>query len=88
MVSDRELVAVSTCQREGNKVYCGNRSCDFPCNPYKGTVRAFAYCAGNILEKTGEYTTKVTNIVDFDPNGSIPDFMKKKMATMRASALA
>lgn len=88
MVSDRELVAVFTYQREGNKVYFGNRSCDYPCNSYKGTVRGFAHCGGYILEKIGESTTKMTNIMDMDLNGSIPGFVTKKMATMRASALA
>lgn len=76
-----------TYQREGNKVYFGNRSCEFPCNSYKGTVRAFAYCGGTILEKTGENTTKMINIMDLDLSGSIPDFVKNKMATMRASAM-
>lgn len=88
MVSDRELVVVFTFHREGNKVYFGNRSCEYPCNVYKDTVRAFAHCAGYILEKVGENTTKLTNIMDFDPNGSIPGFVKNKMLTMRASALA
>lgn len=31
MVSDREIVAAFTYSREGNKVYCGNKSCDYPC---------------------------------------------------------
>ncbi len=51
-------------------------------------MRAFAHCGGYILERTGESTTKLTNIMDFDPNGSIPDFVKNKMGTKRASALA
>lgn len=88
MVSDRELVAVFTFHREGDKIYFGNRSCDYPCNPYKDTVRSFAHCGGYIIEKTGENTTKVVNIVDVDVNGSIPGFMKSKMSTMRAGVLA
>ncbi len=32
-VSNRELVAVFTFLQEGNKIYLGNRSFDFPCKP-------------------------------------------------------
>lgn len=88
MVSDRELVAVYTFHREGNKIYFGNRSCEFACAAYPDTVRAFAHCGGYILEKIGENATKVTNIVDLDMNGSIPNFVKNKLAMIRASVLA
>jgi hypothetical protein len=40
------------------------------------------------LEKTGANTTKLTNIVDIDMNGSIPGFVKNKMAVQRASMMA
>ena len=50
MVSDRQLVAVSTFHRESDtKIYIGNRSCDYPCKTYKDTVRAFAHCGGLIV---------------------------------------
>lgn len=88
MVSDREMVAVFTFQREGNKIYFGNRSCDYPCQSYNDTVRAFAHCGGYILEKVGENSARLINIMDMDPNGSIPGFMKNKMAVMRASTLS
>jgi hypothetical protein len=88
MVSDREMIAVFTFHREGDKIYFGNRSCEYPCKPFPDTVRAFAHCGGYIMEKTGENTTKLVSIVDIDVNGSIPGFMKNKMATMRANTLA
>lgn len=88
LVSDRELVGVFTFHRQGNKIYFGNRSCEFPCASYADTVRAFAHCGGYILEKIDENRTKVSNIVDIDMNGSIPGFVKNKLAVMRASILA
>ena len=49
MVSDRQLVVVYTYSREGNKLYFGNKSCDYPCQAYKDTVRAIAHCGGYIV---------------------------------------
>jgi hypothetical protein len=88
MISDRELVVVFTFHRDGNKIYLGNRSCEFPCKIEKDAVRAFAHCGGYILERIDENATKITNIADIDMNGSIPDFVKNKVAVMRATALS
>ncbi len=49
LVSDRELVAVFTYHKEGNKIYFGNRSCDFKVAPEPDTVRGFAHVGGYIL---------------------------------------
>ena len=87
-VSDREMVVVFTFHREGDKIYLGNRSCEYPVAVDKDVVRAFTHCAGNILEKIDENTTRITNIGDIDMNGSIPDFVKNKVALMRATALS
>lgn len=88
VVSDREMVTVFTFHREGNKIYFGNRSCDYPCKPYDDTVRAFAHCGGSVIEKIGENSVRLTNLTDIDMNGSIPGFVKNKVAVMRAASLA
>ncbi len=88
LVSDREMVAVFTYHKEGEKIYFGNRSCEFNAVPEKDTVRAFAHVGGYILERVDEKRTKVTNIADIDMNGSIPDFIKNKMASTRATMLS
>lgn len=48
-MSDREIVFVYTYHKEGNKVYAGNRSVDYPVKADKDSVRAFAHVGGYIL---------------------------------------
>lgn len=48
--SPREMVAVHTIKREGNKTYIGYRSCDYPYkNADSNAVRAFVYAGGFMI---------------------------------------
>ena len=84
-VSNRELVAVNTFKVEGDKTYVGNRSLkNFPVQAEKDTERAHLHVGGFIFEKVDAGKTKVTNISDMDPKGSIPGFVKNALASKRA----
>ena len=86
-ISNREVVAVNTTRVEGNKAYCGNRSCIYPCKNDSSAVRAQLYIGGNIIESAEGGKTKVTSISDIDIKGSIPDFVKKAMSGKRVENL-
>ena len=79
-VSNREIVGVHVSKVEGNKAYCGNRSCTFPVKKYEDTVVADAQATGYILEKIDANTTLVTQISYMDIKGSIPNFIKNATA--------
>jgi hypothetical protein len=74
-------------QENDSKAYVGQRSCDYACLEYIDSVRAFVHCGGYIIEKVGENRTRLINIIDMDPHGMIPGFVKDKMAVMRADTL-
>ncbi len=50
-VSHRDFVCVSYRTNEGNKMYLGSKSCNYPFAEVNGVVRAEAYIGGYILEK-------------------------------------
>ena len=87
-VSNRQMVVVNTFHQEGDKVIIGNRSCNYPVQLDKDAELAQAYVAGFIFEKVDAGKTKVTNISDMDPKGSIPGFVKNAIASKRAEMLA
>ena len=86
-VSNRQMVVVNTFHQEGDKVIIGNRSCNYPVQLDKDAELAQAYVAGFIFEKVDAGKTKVTNISDMDPKGSIPGFVKNAIASKRAEIL-
>ena len=83
-VSNREIVAVNTFKVDGDKTIIGNRSCDFPVQHDKDAELAKIYVGGFIFEKVDAGKTKVTNVSDMDPKGSIPGFVKNAIAGKRA----
>lgn len=48
-VSNREIIGVHVAKIEGNKAFCGNRSCSFPVKKMEDTVLAEAQATGYIL---------------------------------------
>lgn len=86
-ISNRELVAVNTVRVEGNRAFCGNKSCNYPINKDPDTVLAEAHVAGFILDKIDANTTLATQVSDMDVKGSIPGFIKNKLGSKRADAL-
>ena len=83
-VSDRQIIAVNTFQQEGDRVMVGDRSIDFKANLHKDAVLGHVYVGGFIIEKVDSNRTKVINITDIDPKGSIPGFVKNGIAGKRA----
>ena len=86
-VSNREMVVVNTYKNEGDKVYVGNRSCNYPVKTNKDTVMANLLVGGFILDKGEANKTIVTNISDVDIKGNIPDFVTNAMAKKRIEML-
>ena len=82
-VSNREMVVVNTYRHEGEKVYVGNRSCNYPAALDKDAVKAELLVGGFILDKMDETKTMVTNISDVDIKGNIPDMVVNAMAKKR-----
>ena len=82
------FIAVNTFHQEGDKVLIGNRSCNYPAQLEKDTELAHAYVGGFIFEKVDAGKTKVINISDMDPKGSIPGFVKNAIASKRSEVLA
>lgn len=85
-MSNRQAVAVNTAKIGDNKTYFGDRSCHFPVQLNKANVLAKIHAGGFIAERDGN-RTKLTNISDLDPKGSIPGFVKNAFATKRAEMM-
>ena len=83
-VSNRQIIAVNTFKQEGDKVIIGNRSCNYPVQLDKDAELAKLHVGGFIFEKVDAGKTKLTNISDIDPKGSIPGFVKNAIAGKRA----
>ena len=79
-VSHRDFVCVSYRLNEGNKIYLGSKSCNYPVPEVNGVVRAEAFIGGYILEKLDEKTTKVTYMSNADIKGSIPTIIKNQLS--------
>jgi hypothetical protein len=87
-ISRRELITVNAVKVEGNKAYCGYRSCNhFTFSKDPDTVLADAHVLGFILEPIDANTTSVIQISDVDINGSVPGFVKNAIAHKRAEVL-
>ena len=65
----------------------GNRSCNYPVQHEKDAELAQVYVGGYIFEKVDAGKTKMINISDVDPKGSIPGFVKNALASKRAEIL-
>jgi hypothetical protein len=79
-VSHRDFVCVSYRLNEGNKIYLGSKSCNYPIPEVNGVVRAEAFIGGYILEKLNEKSTKVTYMSNADIKGSIPTIVKNQLS--------
>ena len=72
---------------EGNKAYCGNRSCNgYPFEKNPDAVLAEIHAGGFILERKGNQT-EVTSITDIDMKGNIPGFVQNAMASKRGEMM-
>ena len=87
-ISIREIIAVNTVKVDGNRAFCGNRSCNyFPFQKDPDSVLAEAHVMGFILDKIDSNTTLVTQISDMDIKGAIPVFVQNAIASKRANSI-
>ncbi len=87
-ISKREIVAVNTVKVEGNRAFCGNRSCNyFPYQKDPDSVLADAHVMGFILDRIDANSTLITQIGDMDLKGSIPVFIQNAIASKRANSM-
>ena len=61
---------------------------DFPCPEVDGVVRGILHLGVNILEAVGPNQTRITYISDVDVCGSIPGFIKNKVASGEGEQVA
>lgn len=86
-MDNRESIILTTWINEGNKVYLGSKSCNYPIELNPKFVTAQTNIAGWIFEKIDNNSTKVTNLSDMDPRGNVPDFFKNAVAEKRVQSL-
>ncbi|CAG9323169.1 unnamed protein product [Blepharisma stoltei] len=89
-MSDRELLFAQQefPENSGNTVYVIEKSVELAEYPLqKGYVRAHLNFSGYIFERLDSNRTRVTYIVQFNPEGMVPGFVREKMQLRHAARI-
>jgi START domain len=87
-IDDRELVALSQVKKNGNQYHIVMRSINHDHPTQNDVVRAVCHLSSIFLEKIDDKNVRVVYMADINPKGDIPEMVKAKISTSKATVPA